>query len=310
MSYPIHVDMDADNMSGSFTCCIPHPMHILNEMNRLHFGMAIAQYFRWGFIFEPGLVEVGKNAMKAHRCSWAIGGTVVLALFFCGAEQARATSLTIVDFEDQGLADNSHFNTANDIGVTSGGFYYTPVPGNSNPSGSNDLHIVKGNASFPSPFNGTTVGVTHDDVILTKEGDGTFSLLRFDFAGYPTNKEVSFKVTGVLADLPATTITQIFYLGALPGEVDGKVDGIGGNPDFQRFYLDSHIWTNLKSVTWTHTGPGTDDGRFALDNIAVNKYSALPEPSTITLVGLGILCLLGQGWFARKKLKPLRARVR
>jgi hypothetical protein len=237
--------------------------------------------------------------MKADWFGWPIVCAVVLGLLFSGAEQARASSITIVDFEDQGLSSNTYFSTLNGIGVISRGFHYTPGPIIANPSNSDDLHIVKGNASFPSPYNETTVGVTHDDVILTKVGGGTFSIQSFDFAGYPTNAEPMFVVTGLRWD--DSTITQYF-------SPDGWVDGIGGVDDFQTFFLVGD-WINLKSVTWTHTKPWIADGRFAIDNIAVNKYSALPEPSTITLLGLGFLCFLGQGWRARKRLKAIAGMI-
>jgi hypothetical protein len=255
--------------------------------------------------------------MKAHRFSWPIGGAVVLALLFFGVAQARATNITFETITFGAFVDVAvPFQTRQDIvpggtSVDTGGFRFTPGPiNNFGPIDNrfNDLHISNqfpGNSTTPvDSFNGTTVGITHDDLIMTKVGDGTFSLQQFDFAGFPLNKEVPFLVTGVLEDL--STITQTFNLGILPGEVDGKVDGDvwGGVDDFQTFYLDSK-WTNLKSVTWIHTGYGTDRGLFALDNIVVNEPKPVPEPSSITLLGLGVLCLLGQGWLTRKRLKAL-----
>jgi PEP-CTERM motif len=231
--------------------------------------------------------------MKAHRFSWPIGGAVVLALLFCGVEQARATTITIVDFEDLGVAVGDHRDILPPgTGVETRGFYYAPGPIYGS-SGFNDLHISH-KEDFRA-YNETTVGISHDDVVLTKVGGGTFSLHRFDFAGEPDNEEVRFKVTGVLED--NSTITKYFT-------PDGKVDGMGGVDDFEKFYLDSN-WTNLVKVTWTHTGYGTDRGLFALDNIVVDQPKTIPEPSTITMLGLGILFLLVQGWFARKRLKAI-----
>ena len=117
-------------------------------------------------------------------------GAVVLALLFCGAEQTRAATIT---FEDLGVAPGTQLNPASGIGVVSGGFNYTPGPNNS--SGLNDLHISNAETNIPIAgiaFNGTTIGGTHDDVILTKVGSGTFSIQSFDFAGYPfiQNNEV------------------------------------------------------------------------------------------------------------------------
>lgn len=242
--------------------------------------------------------------MKAKLSGWPIVSAIVLALLFCGAEQARATNITFETITFGTFVDIAvPFQTRQDIipagtAVITGGFLFTPGPMDG--SGFNDLHISNqfpGNSTTPpvDSYNGTTVGITHDDLIMTKVGDGTFSLQQFDFAGFPLNKEVPFLVTGVLENL--STITTTF----MP---DGKVDGVGGVPDFQTFYLDNN-WTNLKNVTWIHTGDGTDRGLFALDNIVVNQPNTIPEPSTITLLGFGVLCLLGQGWFARKLLKAL-----
>jgi hypothetical protein len=233
--------------------------------------------------------------MKAGWFGWPIVGAVVLALLFCGAGQTWAAPITFVDFEDLGVASGAQLVTPSGIGVVSRGFNYTPGPIYGS-SGFDDLHIS--NAEPFRHFNGTTVGGTHDDVILSKVDGETFSLYRFDFAGFLLNKEVPFEVTGVRAD--SSTITQYFT-------PDGLVDGdvVGGVDDFQTFYLDGN-WTNLKSVTWTHTGYGygTDRGLFALDYIGVDQKE-VPEPSTITLLGLGILCLLGHAWLGRKQLKAL-----
>ena len=235
--------------------------------------------------------------MKADWFGWPIVCAVVLGLLFCGAGQTWAAPITFVDFEDLGVPWGTRLPTPPPgIGVVSGGFNFTPGPIFGS-SGFNDIHISNG--MLGDSFNGTTVGITHDDVVLTKEDGETFSLYRFDFAGFLLNKEIPFEVTGVRED--SSIITQAFT-------PDGLVDGdvVGGADDFQTFYLDGN-WTNLMSVTWTHTGYeyGTDRGLFALDYIGVGQTKEVPEPSTITLFGLGILGLLGHGWLARKRLKAL-----
>jgi hypothetical protein len=112
----------------------------------------------------------------------------------------------------------------------------------------------------------------------------------------PNNCLNTFSVTGVRAN--SSVIAQAFT-------PDGLVDGgPGGVVDFQTFSFVGN-WTNLVSVMWTHTGSGTTQGIFALDNIGVDQPAAIPEPSTLTLVGLDVLGLLGHGRRCRKRLKAL-----
>ena len=97
-----------------------------------------------------------------------------------------------------------------------------------------DLHV---NSVTSFPYNGTTIGLTHCDAVLTQDGGGAFSIRSFDFAGFP-GYEGSFSVTGYFFE--GGTITANFT-------PDGLVDGIGGVADFQTFSLGSE-WTNLAKV--------------------------------------------------------------
>lgn len=116
----------------------------------------------------------------------------------------------------------------------------------------------------------------------------TFSLQSFDFAGFPTNFEITFMVTGALFGGG-----NIFANFIPDGITDG---GPAGAVDFQTFFFGPG-WINLTSVTWDHSGAGTASGLFALDNIVVNE-SRVPEPTTLVLFGLG---LAGLGLARRKK---------
>lgn len=184
-----------------------------------------------------------------------------------------ALGATLITFEDLGVAVGSQLNPSSGVGVVSYGFDYTPGPNNT--SGLNDLHIS--NQEGYGPWNGSTNGRSHDDVILSKVGGGGFTLNQFDFAGWEGG-EVAFSVVGYYVG--GGSITQNFT-------PDGISDGPGGSADFQTFLVTGN-WSNLSSVAWTHAGAGTVQGLFALDNILVDSSAAaVPEPSTFALMGLG-----------------------
>lgn len=185
----------------------------------------------------------------------------------------------IVDFEDLGVAPGTQLNPPAGVGITSQGFDYTPGPNNA--SGLNDLHM---SSEGFHPYNGTTVGTTHDDVVLTKNGGGVFSLQQFDMAGWSNGNEVAFSVVGIRQAMP--NIVANFA-------PDGVVDAIGGAVDFQTFVMGPG-WANLLSVTWNHSGAGTVQGLFALDNIVVDQAGepTIPEPGTLCVLGFGGLAVL------------------
>ena len=114
-------------------------------------------------------------------------------------------------------------------------------------------------------LNGTTVVASHDDVVLFPEAGGTFSLIAFDLAGWPVNREVPFTVvanTGAVASFTP----------------DGLVDGPGGVEDFETFTLPPGF-EDVSSVTFIHTGSGTTAGIFHLDDIVVTTPTgSAPTP--------------------------------
>jgi hypothetical protein len=174
------------------------------------------------------------------------GGTTVNGGHF-GALSVHVT------FESLNLAVDSQINVPDGVPTTVDGYTFTPGPNNA--SGFNDSHF--GNAVSFWMWNGTTVMASHDDVIMTRFGGGSFSLVSFDFSGWPVNAEIPFTVRGQPGNV-VVTLTP-----------DGIVDGPGGEPDFQTFYLPASFQA-LTSVTWEHSGPGTIAGIFGLDNIVTD----------------------------------------
>jgi hypothetical protein len=210
-------------------------------------------------------------------------GSLAIMMAVC----ATSAHAVIIDFEDLGVAPGTQLNPASGVSVTSRGFSYTPGPNNA--SGFNDLHISS--EGFWS-YNGTTVGGTHDDVILRKATGAPFSLQAFDFAGFPINSETSFSVVGNLVG--GGVVSANFT-------PDGITDGIGGAVDFQKFTLGAG-WTNLDHVTWTHSGAGTNSGLFALDNIVVNQ---IPEPGTLALLAVALIVGCGVNERCRRSYRTL-----
>lgn len=172
----------------------------------------------------------------------------------------------IIDFEDLGVASGSQYDPPDGSTTTSGGFDFTPGPLNS----LNDLHF--GNANY-NTIGSTTELLSHEDVIMTKAGGGTFSVQQFLW-GSSFEEESFFTVEGEL--FGGGTVSQVF------------------NPDMDTNTLETFFlpasFTDLVSVKWIHIG-GVQ-GLQNIDNIYVDGVdgtpaTAVPEPSILILLSIG-----------------------
>lgn len=181
------------------------------------------------------------------------------AMGIAGLAMAGVAHAGTVDFEDLGVAPGTQLNVTGGASQDSGGFTFTPGPLNS----FNDLHFH--NQDGFGDNGGTNVG-THEDIVMTQVGGGTFSLLSFDYAGFQT--EPSLKITGTL--FGGGVLSTFFNPDGNTGTYD-TVNLVG--------------WDNLVSVSWEKTSDGSNG--FFLDNIVTGMGGAVPEPGTWAMLILG-----------------------
>ena len=146
-----------------------------------------------------------------------------------------------------------------------------------------------GCADDGSGYIGEEDGGLGDNIYMAKDDGGIFSLTGFDaaelFVSAPSAYPNANWIT-VVGDLfGGGTISASFNL-------DGIVDGAGGNADFQTFFM-APGFSNLIGVSFGgYTFDGT--GGLALDNIMVDMSVNLPEPQALLLMMIGLLMLAVQ----------------
>lgn len=211
-----------------------------------------------------------------------IGVLIVAAVIAFLPDTALATLVTI-DFEDLVIPPNDQVALPPGVSQDSGGFTFTPGPNDD--SLLNDLHFHNEDGFG---LNGSQNLGTHDDVVMTRVGNGTFSLLGFEFQGNITEAE-QVLVYGVRQGGFAFTAAFLTDVAPSPVGIVVAYDLFNASDA-----LPPTIFTDLISLTW-EVSPGDTNGfnGFFLDNIRVeiDANGQVPEPAGFTLLLAGLAAL-------------------
>jgi hypothetical protein len=202
---------------------------------------------------------------------------LVGALVLAGSiGNAQASTIT---FEDHAVGSGVAVPALGDL--TSGGFFFDTA---------SDVYQLANNSAKVD--DGSTYLVTEGNqprsaVTFSQTSGAAFALTSFDYAEWqsdiPGSHSYPTTITVTGTQVGGNILTATFSL-------DGIFDGPGGASDFQTATFVN--WTNLSSVTLLGTGSTTNPlNYFAVDNIVVDT-TAVPEPATLTLLGLGSACLI------------------
>jgi hypothetical protein len=201
-------------------------------------------------------------------------GTLVLAASIGNAQAGTIT------FDDLGFVPPPPFNTQPFAGdLTAGGFFFDMA---GNPGG---YQLANNSANIN---NGTVYAVIQGDPLsqttISQVGGAAFGLISLDYAKWqgPTIAAATITVTG--NQVGGGTVSQVL-------SPVGDFTSGGGGTDFQTFNSFGPGWGNLTSVVLMGTGASTGSlNYFAIDNIIT--AAAVPEPGTLTLLGLGFAYLV------------------
>jgi hypothetical protein len=194
-------------------------------------------------------------------------------VFLAGTvSSAQAATIT---FEDHAVTSGTANPASGDL--TSGGFLFD-LTGNFYQLANNSANIDNGSTYL------VVEGDPISEVTVSQVGGAPFALTSIDYAKWQTDASAAATITVTGTHVDNTTVVATL-----------SPSGIFGGPgtDFQTFTF-GPAWANLSSVVLFGTGAtfGTLN-YFAIDNVVVAP-AAVPEPGTVTLLGLGSAYLIGR----------------
>lgn len=196
----------------------------------------------------------------------------LLALLVGGVSPARAAFIT---FEGKS-------GSADVIGASFDvdGYRFT-VSGGTGPAFiTNALDIVQ-------PEETKLLAKNRTEITMTRIDGGAFDLLSVDIGG-------------------SSIIIRTLWASSV--DIIGGADSINvplppDDPTYQRASPNFVGVTSVKFVPIVNSSNDGEHYEFVLDNIQVADatVSAVPEPATITMLGIGVACVAGYGWRGRKQ---------
>lgn len=185
---------------------------------------------------------------------------------------------SVITFEDIAVGvgvDSFHAGASDPV---SGGFLF---------DASNHSHIA--NAAWATDNGGTYLVV--DDVLgpdvltISPQAGGAFALTSIDISEAHFSTSIFARQVQVVGNLfGGGTVSTTLFLDS------NLVENVLANY-FQTFNFGAG-WSNLASFTLTGAGALVGGNYYAIDN--VNVGAAVPEPATLSLLGLGAACLFGR----------------